>query len=414
LEMACARVLTKIEHNGLRIDRPYIEDSLVKLHKKKIDLAGVLAENGIVSANKSAELLAAFDRLGLAVPDRKSRTGGQKMDEAVLVGILGPNGKIHPLAEAILDYRYVSRNIQTYFNKFLEYADGDMLHPHINQLEARSGRMAVTDPALHAVEKSSVIRDAFIAGEGNKLILIDYSNEELRLAASNTHCKNMIEAFASGADMHRGTAALAFNKAEKDVTDYERQKSKRAMFSKVYGGGSLRFATYMGLQLEESDRIFAALSKRFPELDQEMTRLIAQVRGNQSGGFGWITLSDNRRIYVPVDRAYSSMAYRTQGEGSIVLKRSIVRLDAAGLGDFIRLPVHDENMLDVPDEDVPEVARLATEVMETDEYIVRLTTDCNIVTSWGEKYRGAERDVAMRNWDVRDAAIAASRGKEPA
>ncbi len=385
LEMATSRVLMNMEGNGTPVDTPYCEMMLESERLRNKTARAELAEYGI-NPNVVKTIVSAFRDQGIPFTPRVSRTGKVSIDDDVLE-LTG-----HPLATKIQEARNAARNVKTYFEKFIEHSDAGVLHPEINQLKARSGRMSMTSPAVHQAEKSSLIRDAFIASEGNKLLMVDYSNEEMRLAASLCAEENMQKAFAEGADLHRGTAAIAYGISESEVQKNQRQCSKRALFTKIYGGGTTRFGDYLGITPKEAEDLFAAVTAKYPQIDVHMAHLIQQVKNTAEGGFGYITLRDGRRLKVPADKAYSSMAYSCQGEGAVVIKRAVVNLDAAGLGELMKFPVHDEVVFDVPESDVEEVRRIAIETMTNHDYEVELEVEATIADRWGDPYRGVEKD----------------------
>lgn len=294
----------------------------------------------------------------------------------------------HPFAAVIKESRQVDKHVKTYLTKLLEFRDGDRLHTHINPLEARSGRMSCTSPALHQLEKTSLIRDCIVATEGNSLLSVDYENEELRIIGSLCHSKGMIEAFRQGMDMHKNTASKMYGITIEQVSKQQKTNAKRAMFTKAYGGREATFAAYMGLTYDEGARYYNTLSMLYPELDEYIEHQKQTIKANKVDGFGHIYLSDGRRINIPANLSFTAVSYSSQGEGAIVLKKKLIAMEAAGLGQYLRLPIHDEVLFEVPDEDFEEIRKEAMEIMTCTDFTIPLTVDgSGPIKRWGDEYR---------------------------
>jgi DNA polymerase-1 len=252
--------------------------------------------------------------------------------------------------------------------------------------------MSVTEPALQTVPKTGLVRDAFVAREDHKLVLCDYDNEELRVAAHFSGDEAMLAAFSEGRNLHMESAVRLYgadcNGGEHSSKCPHYKLGKAAMFGKAYGAGIGKFGYATGLPPEEATRVFRALDAMYPGLARAMADVTMKIRDRAGeGNYGWVQLVDGRHLKVPADKPYMGFNYLIQGSCASVLKRSLVDLDLAGLGDFIVLPVHDEVVFDVPtdrlDEVVPEIRRTMTRT----DFRAPLTVDAKIVDRWGEPYR---------------------------
>jgi DNA polymerase-1 len=297
----------------------------------------------------------------------------------------------HPVAHEIQRGRKLKSWIGNYLEKIVENEWHGRVHPHINPLgsdeKGRTGRMSITDPALSVLEKSALIRDCIVAGEGQKLLAIDYQNEELRIIASLCKSPAMIEAFERGEDMHKTTASKMFGIPVEEVNSEQKTRAKRAMFTKAYGGREKTFAAYMGLSFEEGKRYFDTLSFLYPELDEYIESQKQTISENKVDGYGHIFLSDGRKLNIPANISFKAVSYSSQGEGSLVLKKKLVQLDAAGFGPYLRLPVHDETIFEVPADEADVIAKEAAEIMTCYDYAVPLTVDITLMDKWGDEYR---------------------------
>jgi DNA polymerase-1 len=318
-----------------------------------------------------------------AVLTKKTDGGALSADDDVLKSL----SQTSAVAALVLEARTSQKLLSAYFENFLEFRDGDILHPHINQLAARTGRMSVTEPALQQVPRKSLVRDAFIPREGNKLVLIDYENQELRVAAHYSGDPTMLAAFAEGRDLHMETAVRLYGA---EATREHRNIAKSAMFAKAYGAGIEKFAATAGISYGQAQGVFMALDQAYPELNRCMAKVTQTVRARGGGsGFGWVVLPDGRKLRVRADKAYVGFNALIQGTCATVLKRSLVDLDAAGFGPYMVLPIHDEGMFDVPEHDVDDVVPELRRIMTREDFRAPLLTSAKVVSRWGDPYRAA-------------------------
>lgn len=398
LEMAVERVLCNMEMRGVRIDTGYCELSLVDLRSK---LARLLEQLHPLNPFATGQVVDALQGCGADLT--KLTDGGQlAVDADVLRGVIvkhtvnGVTDELGTLAALILDAKHTDKLISAYFENFLYYRDeNDILNTHIRQLQAKTGRMSMSEPALQQVPKNSFVRDAFIPRDGNVFILCDYDNQELRVAASLSRDPAMMAAFAANRDLHYETAAKVFGPFDPETPDgiYKRNIGKRGMYSKAYGAGIPKFASTVGLPEQTAAAIFDAIAQVYPGLDYGMMKVTAAVRDRAAEARsekGYVVLGDGRHIMVRAEKAYVGFNARIQGECAVVMKRALVDLDAAGLGDTLDLTLHDEVMAEVPEADAPEVARIIEQTMLRDDYPVPLTASAKIVGRWGDAYRKHE------------------------
>lgn len=382
MEMAAIKVLMHMEDVGLLLDVPYTEHVLEERLLVKADIDRQLEEAN-VRPNNPQDIVRYFTERGVKVPVKRSKkTGKISVDDNVLEQV------DHPFAKVIHESRQVDKHVKTYLIKLLEFRDGDVLHTHINPLEARSGRMSCTSPALHQLEKSPLIRDCIVAREGQSLLSVDYENEELRIIGSLCNSKGMIEAFRGGMDMHKNTASKMYGIPIEQVSKQQKTNAKRAMFTKAYGGREATFSAYMGLTYEEGARYYQTLSMLYPELDEYIEHQKQTIKSNKVDGYGHIFLSDGRRINIPANLSFTAVSYSSQGEGAIVLKKKLIAMEASGLGKYLRLPIHDEILFEVPDEEFEEVRKEAMAIMTCTDFTVPLTVDgSGPIKRWGDEYR---------------------------
>jgi len=381
LEMACGRVLLEMELRGVRIDIDYCA-------KTRDDLAAQLEvvmerlRSYEVNPNAPQQIIDHLQSQG-AVLTKQTEKGQLSVDDEVL-SALAQHG--FAVAGDVLEARGLLKIIRSYFDNFARNRVGDILNPHIHQLAARTGRMSITEPALQTLPKTSLVRDAFIPREGNTLVLADYDNQELRMAAHFSGDEAMLVAFHERRDLHAETARRLYGD---DFTSAQRSKAKNSMFAMAYGAGEDRFAGTAGMQVAEATAIFKMIKQLYPGLTTTMAQVTNMVRARAQGGaqFGWVQLIDGRHLKVRADKPYIGFNALIQGSCAVVLKQALVDLDNAGLGDFLVLPVHDEVVFDVPLNQVDEVVPEITRVMTRDDFRAVLTVGTKIVPTWGTPYR---------------------------
>ena len=379
LEMACERVLCDMELRGIAIDVDYCVRTRDELTER---LERARERLGDVNPSAPQQVVGALIRAGAKLY-KKTDKGALSVDDEVL-SALAPQ---YPVARDVLEARSLNKIITSYFDNFISYNDGGLLKPHINQLAARTGRMSVTEPALQTIPRTPLVRDAFVAREGRRLVLCDYDNEELRVAAHMADDENMLRAFEEGRDLHGESARRIFGEG---YTREQRGIGKAAMFAKAYGAGVSKFAYATGLPMEEATRVFRLLDTMYPGITRTMQKVTLAVRDRAAGGeFGWIQLVDGRRLKVPADKPYTGFNYLVQGSCAVVLKQALVDLDMAGFGDFLVLPVHDEIVFDVPEPELDEVVPAITHTMTRWDFKAPLTAGAKVVDTWGEPYRDA-------------------------
>jgi DNA polymerase-1 len=378
IELACERVLTDMELRGAMIDVDYCRDKYEELGYEVEALVGQLGFNPNAPEQVATALLDEGAKL-----TKKTENGNISVTDDILKSLQGRS----EIAEKVIEARYAKKMRGTYFENFISMNTDGVLHPHINQLAARTGRMSVTNPALQTVPRGTLVRDAFTARPGNKLILIDYDNEELRVAAHVSGDQTMLAAFDEGRDLHSETARRLYGDS---FTKEQRSVAKSCMFAKAYGAGVRKFAMSSGIPPAEAEQVFRTLATLYPGMERGLQACSKAVTDRDDGsGYGYIVLGDGRHLKVKSDKSYVGFNARIQGECAVVLKKALVDLDAAGLGDFLVLPIHDEVMFDVPAALVPDVQAAAIKTMTRADYQTPLTCGATVVTRWGDKYREA-------------------------
>lgn len=385
LERAVTPLLCGMMDAGLLLDRPYVEENLHKLRNAIAKMRAWLRNvHGVDSLMSARQIDAALSAHGIEVSGRTS-TGMPSITKEVLDAIAVSQEvpeAARDLARIILRARHAEKLAGTYLENFLEIMAPDgAIHPAIQQLQARTGRSSCTDPNLQNLPRDDVvIRGAFIPHPGNALISVDASQIELRIAAHVCQDQNLIaaiqEADENGTDIYATIATMLFG-TPVEKKDPRRQATKSSAYTKIYGGGVKKIAMTIGLPYADAKRMNDMFDERFPMLTSKAGELVATARHQQNAGITPHTRTDTGR-YLPCDpsRSYALLNYLVQATAAEELKRAITRLGSAGFAENLRLPVHDEVILEVKaDEADDALKRILDVVREDHRYAVSVPWD---------------------------------------
>ena len=274
------------------------------------------------------------------------------------------------------------------------------IHSTFMQTEARTGRISSTEPNLQNIpirtELGSRLRGYFVAGDGQTLVDADYSQIELRILAHITGDEAMRQAFLNGADIHRSTAAKIYHIPEEEVTPALRSASKAINFGIMYGKGAFSLSKDLDVPVKEAEAFLKTYLNTFPRVDGYMKQCIAQAKDK-----GYVETLFGRRRPLPelsssnfqVRSSGERMARNTpiQGTAADIIKLAMVhvwqRLRDEGLRARLLLQVHDELIVEAPEEEAEAVSRLLKEEMERAvSYSVPLTVEVGTGKTWLEAH----------------------------
>ncbi len=384
IEIQVLFVLMEMEMKGIKVDLEYASSK----QKQLLDWAGECRDW-------------AYNKYGID----NLTSGAQVIDELKLGGweptVFTPTGKAssakdvmesidHPLAKAHVAVKHSEKMANTYFENFASWSNEDgYVHCKINPIGARTGRMSVSEPNLQNLPRTQLIRGAFIPSEGNKLLLIDYDQMEVRLAAHFSGDKNLNRLIETSDDIHTTAAQMLYDLGDELPTKAQRQLTKNTTYGVIYGGGAQALSNAAGVDIDESRRFISMYKSMFPGIPRLQKKLEKEAAGNVVDGLTYVTSSSGRRHYAHMDKAYRFINYKIQGEGAHVLKKKLVELDNAGFGEYMVVPIHDEVASDVPADDAEEIAKEMCAVMTDHGYSTTLTVASSIVERWGDKYAEA-------------------------
>ncbi|MFJ8472148.1 DNA polymerase [Kitasatospora sp. NPDC094011] len=388
-EHEIARICAHMQRTGLVLDTEYTRELDDQLAGEAETFAAAAARYGVDNVNSTAQLSAALVGMGEMLTETTA-SGALRVDKSVLhaladlslqgepLGTRTPN----PLAAAVLRSKRAGKWRQAYTRTFLETADASgRVHPFINSLQARTGRMSITRPALQTLPSSDqMIRRCLLADPGHVVISCDFKAVELRVLAALAEIKAMKRAISEGRDLHDFTASILFGD---QFTPKQRKLSKSTGLGKVYGGGAQTISRQSGVPVEDVQRAIRAYDRLYPEIKRAARRWQREAMET-----GMVSISvTGRRLPLDRDRIYAVTNYMCQSAARDVLGQSLLNIEAAGLLDLLRLPIHDEVLVSAPAGEAVEIAREIERCMTWDLYGVPIEGEAEIGRrSWGSLY----------------------------
>lgn len=386
-------LLARMERRGMRLDVPYVEALKPALLAEAEEFAAVAARYGVANVNAPRQVAEALVGMGETLTETTA-SGALKVDKEVLLGLADLDRDwtrvgardANPLADAVLRSKRAGKWATSYAQAFLDLRDADdRIHPSIGGLSARTARMSVSRPPLQQLPSGDwKIRRAFIADPGNLLVSSDFQAVEMRVLAALADVTKMKEALASGEDLHGYTAALIYGP---EFTKRQRSLAKGVGFGKVYGGGAATLSRQTGAPIDAVREAIAAYDSVFPEI----RRYANALQRRAEFGKREVVTPSGRHLPLDRDRLYSATNYVVQSTARDLLAQAIVDLDAAGLGDHLLLPIHDEILAQAPEAEAEDFARTLGEVMRSTFYGVEILADPEVYgRSWGDGYGAPE------------------------
>lgn len=395
LERSANRICTLMMRAGLQLDVPYVERSIEDFDSKSTQIRDWLKNTHKIGSPKSAAQIAkAFERLGQAVKFWTDK-GAPQFDKDALAFYeqFGENQAVRQVAQYIRAVRHIEDIRDRYSSKFLQLRDAlDVVHCNINVMGARTSRMSVSDPALQQLPRDDmVIRGSFIPRPGFVFISCDLDQVEARLMAHLSDDPGLIAAFLEadthGPDFFTVISRTLHGDPSLIKSDPRRQLTKNSVYAKAYGGGTERIAMTSGASREHVEYFESMFNSRFPGMKRLMNTLEYEAkRGNGPGGRGGVHLEDGRFLPCDKGKAYTALNYLIQGTAAVYMKKCLANMDAAGLTHMLRLPVHDEILLEAPVDQADEVLRIVEDCMtDRQSFRVPLTAGGKILTERWQK-----------------------------
>jgi DNA polymerase-1 len=399
IELPTAQVLYEMERCGVLIDRERLGAQsrelgarIAELETRAQEAAGQPFNLG--SPKQIGEIL--FGKLGLPVV-KKTASGAPSTDEEVLEKL----AEDFPLPKMLLEHRGLSKLKSTYCDKLPAMADEQgRVHTHYGQAIAVTGRLSSSDPNLQNIPIRTAegrrIREAFVAPPGHRIVSADYSQIELRIMAHISGDSGLLDAFGKGEDIHRATASEVFGVPLGEVGSEQRRYAKVINFGLIYGMSAFGLASNLGIERDAAKTYMERYFMRYPGVAKymEATRALARRQGYVETVFG-------RRLWLPeinspngprrgaAERA--AINAPMQGTAADLIKLAMIAVSKwikdGRLGARLIMQVHDELVLEVPDDEVDAVRTRVPELMSSVAALkVPLLAEVGVGANWDEAH----------------------------
>ena len=398
IEIPLIGVLARIEKAGFKVD----SRSIVEFGDALGELADSLASRIYMQAGEvfninSPKQLGTilYEKMGLVSSKKKGKTG-YSTDAQTLEEMRGES----PIIDDILEYRHVTKLKGTYTTALVEAADeNSRIHTDFKQALTATGRLSSAEPNLQNIpirtRLGRQMRKFFIAEEGYTLVDADYSQIELRLLAHISDDYTMKEAFLSGEDIHRKTAAAVFGIPEDYVNDEMRKRAKAVNFGIVYGISGFSLSKDIGTTVSEATKYIKNYLMNYPSIDNHLDDVVKNAESD-----GYTTTIMGRKRYIPELRSSKAplrafgkrvaMNAPIQGSAADIMKIAMINVDKAlresGIDANIVMQVHDELIVEVRDSEKEACMTIVKEEMEKAAALsIPLTVDVTSGKNWLEQ-----------------------------
>jgi DNA polymerase-1 len=399
IEAPLVPVLLRMEEAGILLDTGFLKGMSGELGAEIATLEeSIYKEAGErFNLNSPPQLgTILFEKMGLPVLKKTQKTksystGAETLEE------LGKRG--YPIAQLLLRYRELTKLKSTYVDALPEMVGPDgRIHTRFNQAVAATGRLSSTNPNLQNIpirtELGQRIRKAFIAPPGEVLLVADYSQIELRILAHIAEEKALIDAFAAGEDIHRATAAIVLGVAPELVNAEQRRAAKTINFGILYGMSAFGLSSELGISTKEADRFIRAYMDQYPGVKRYMEETLesAEREGKVETLYGrvrWMPDIKSKNWNLRENARRMAINARIQGTAADILKLAMIAVDRRlrdeQPGARLLLTVHDELVLEVPEEQAEAVAAIVkAEMAGVADLKVPLVVDAGWGRSWYE------------------------------
>ncbi len=402
MEMPLINILAEMEMAGIALDVEFLEQMSEELEARMNQIAQEVFEQVGMNFNlNSTQQLseALFVRLGITPPEGTRKTASGHYSTAA--GVLDALRDESPVVEMILEHRELAKLKSTYLDALPTQVNPETGRVHTSYLQTGSvtGRLASSDPNLQNIpirtELGRKVRHAFIAAPEHTLLGVDYSQVELRIVAHMADDKAMLDAFRADQDIHATTAAAVYDIPLDTVGPSQRRHAKAINFGLIYGMSAFGLTRTTELTLAEAEDFVEAYFHRFPGVKKFLDQLRRQAQERE-----YVETLLGRRRYFPGLGTQSNQNVRNrqlreainapiQGTAADIMKVAMLDVSKAlkdsGLKSKMLLQVHDELVLECPQEELQDTAKLVMDKM-SDAYSLKvpLKTEARAGVNWGK------------------------------
>ena len=402
IDLPLTPVLAGMEMEGVLLDLPFLKnmsDEMTKrlgeIEKQIFDLVG--KPFNVNSTQQLSDVL--FITLGLEPPDRGKKTASGHYSTAA--GVLEMLRGKHPVVDLVLENRELSKLKSTYLDALPQAVDEKTgrVHTSYSQIGAVTGRLSSNNPNLQNIpirtETGRKVRNGFIAGKGNVLLAVDYSQIELRIVAHMAQDESMLAAFLADEDIHATTAGAIYGVDSEAVTKEMRRHAKAINFGLIYGMSAFGLTRSTELTLAEAEKFVKAYFEKFPGVKKYLDGIKKQAASQ-----GYVETLLGRRRYFPALQSKQNAMIKNreereainapiQGTAADIMKIAMLKipsaLEKAKLKAKMLLQVHDEIVLECPKDELEKTVKVVKETMaDAYQLDIPLSTEAKYGDNWGE------------------------------
>lgn len=399
IELAVGWIADRMERRGVMVDRAYTSDK----RRDFAELHETLAKRGVdefgVSLGSSQQIVDVLLRDKVPLWS-KTKLGAWSLDKEALEGLR------HPLVRLLQDYKRIQKLDSTYLRRFLEYSERDgRVHPNIKTLgfsEQSSdfgvvtSRMSMANPNLQQLPRvdesdslSIVVRNCIVSEPGSTFVMFDFDQVELRIMAHLTQDPGLFEAFAQPGDFFTYMTRKIYDDASIVKKDPRRSLTKSYVYASNYGSGTDRLARTTHQPLATIEKLAADYKATYANVPKHQRKVQNEAAARyRAEGVAYVTSPMTGRRFIAEDpkKLYPLVNYQIQGLAAEIMKVKLLELDAAGLGEYLVLAVHDEAIAEVPDDEVRDAIHTMNEIMNDDKLLsLPLTAGGATGKRWAEK-----------------------------
>ena len=402
IDLPLTPVLGSMEMEGVLLDLPFLKGMSDEIAKRLTEIEKSIFDSvgKVFNVNSTQQLSdVLFKTLGLEPPDRGNKTASGHYSTAA--GVLEMLSGKHPVVDWVLEHRELSKLKSTYLDALPLAVDDNTgrVHTSYSQIGAVTGRLSSNNPNLQNIpirtETGRKVRNGFIAGKGNVLLAVDYSQIELRIVAHMAQDESMLAAFRAGEDIHATTAGAIYGVAPAAVTKEMRRHAKAINFGLIYGMSAFGLTRSTELTLAEAETFVKTYFEKFPGVKKYLDGIKKQAASQ-----GYVETLLGRRRYFPALQSRQNVQIKNreereainapiQGTAADIMKIAMLKipsaLENAKLKAKMLLQVHDEIVLECPKDELEKTAKVVKETMASAYKLdIPLSTEARYGKNWGE------------------------------
>jgi len=402
IDMPLTPVLAGMEMEGVLLDLPFFKQMSDEMTKRLAEIEEQVFNSvgksfNVNSTQQLSDVL--FKTLGLEPPDRGRKTASGHYSTAA--GVLEVLSGRHPVVDWVLEHRELSKLKSTYLDALPLAVDEKTgrVHTSYSQVGAVTGRLSSNNPNLQNIpirtETGRKVRNGFIAGRGNVLLAVDYSQIELRIVAHMAQDEAMLAAFRADEDIHATTAGAIYGMGPEAVTREMRRHAKAINFGLIYGMSAFGLTRSTELTLAEAETFVKTYFEKFPGIKKYLDGIKKQAASQ-----GYVETLLGRRRYFPALQGRQNAMIKNreereainapiQGTAADIMKMAMLNippaLEKAKLKAKMLLQVHDEIVLECPKDELEKTAKVVKETMANAYTLdIPLSTEARYGRNWGE------------------------------